>query len=672
MSDPIRLGGFFSSFDYESVIERLRDARSLVLRRLDVQEAKAQAQKAALADLQGKIASLLNRVKTLTQATSLSGRTASVTGSGVTAAASPTSAIGSFTVTVTQLATGTRVSGTPISAGINSAVPLKEANLAIPVSAGTFTIKTADGGSATITVDPETQSLDDILAAINNAGIGVTATIENDAHGRPNLVRLESSAGAITLGTGADTSNFLAATNLIASSGTTTRESTMAIARGNIALSMADMAWVDGPPEAGDHSFTINGVTIHYNTATDSLQRILDRINASSAGVIARYDAATDTVRLEHTKTGSIEITLADDDSGGNLLAKLGLLNAPQQLGQNAAYSIDGGPTQYSATNSITYNGVNLTLTAVTEAGKPATVNVTADTASAVSAIRAFVNDFNNVLNAIRTATRADADSSKAGLLSGDASLRALESSLRSIVTSAALNPSGIFRTLSEIGISFGAPGAALGSTNELQFDEKKFTDALARDPASVQALVSELVFGATLEPGGTGSIVGISGTYLGTRAGTYEITDDGEGNLTAVFTPLDGSAPVTTTAVVEAGGTNTTLIPGLTIEIGALQAGTHRITVAPSQQSVLQQLRSYLETLSGSSGTFAQRQSTYDKRIADLVARKERIQASVDAEMELLRQKFAAMEQAQMRALNVLQSLQQAMAALTPPRANQ
>lgn len=671
MSDPIRIGGFFSSFDTEAVIARLTEARSLVLRRLDVQEAKAAAQKAAIADLQARFSSLLGRLKALTQATSLSGKTATVTGSGVSAAASPTSAIGSFSVAVTQLATGTRVTGIAISAGVDASVPLQEANFAIPVSAGTFTIKTANGGSATITVDPETQTLNDVLAAINDASIGVTATLENDANGRPNLIRLESSAGAITLGTGADTSNFLTATNLIASSGTTTRESTLGIARANISRSMAEMAWADGPPAAGDHSFTINGVTIEYNIATDSLQRILDRINASSAGVIARYDSATDTVRLEHTKTGSIEITLADDDSGGDLLAKLGLLGAPQQLGQNAAYSIDGGPTQYSATNSITHAGVNVTLTAVTDPDSPATVKVAPDSASAVAAIKAFVTEFNGVLNAIRTATRANADSSQSGLLSGDSSIRALEGSLRTMITSAALNPSGAFRTLSEIGLSFGAPGAALGSTNELQFDEAKFNEALARDPGSVQSLVSELVFSATLEPGGTGSITGISGTYQGAKAGTYEITDDGNGNLTAVFKPLDGSPSTTTTATVEEGGTNDSLIPGLTIEIGAFQAGTHRITVAPGQQSVLQQMRLFLESLAGAGGTFAQRQGTYDKRIADLVARKEKIQASIDAEMDLLRKKFIAMEQAQMRALSVLQSLQQAMASLAP-RTNQ
>jgi flagellar hook-associated protein 2 len=662
MSDPIRIGGFYSSFDTESVISRLTEARSIVLRRLDVQEAKAEAQKAALADLQTRFASLLGKTNLLAEATSVSGKTATVAGMGVSASAAPSSTAGSFTVDVLALATGTKVNGVAISAGVTSSALLQDSNLSIPVSAGTFTIKTASGGSATITVDPATQTLDDVVAAINASGVGITATIENDANGRPNLLRLDSTQGTITLGTGADTSNFLTATNLIASSGTTTRQSTLGIARMSTSDTMAEAAWAAGAPAAGDHSFSINGVTIAYNAATDSLARVIERINASGAGVTARYDAATDSVKLQQNKTGSIEMTLADDGTGGDLLAKLGLLGAPQELGTNAAYSLDGGPTQYSATNSISYNGVSVTLNAVTTAGSPATVTVAADTGLSSATVKSFVTEFNLVLKSIRSVTKADQDSSKSGMLSGDSSIRALESSLRSMVTSAGLNLSGTFRTLSEIGISFGAPGAALGSTNELQFDEAKFKAALERDPGSVQSLLSEITLTPTLDPGGTGSIASMSGSYAGNKAGTYAITDDGSGNLTAVFTPRDGSASTTTTATVVAGGTTDTLIPGMTLQLGAaLQAGTHTITVSPGSQSVVQQVRSFLEALAGTDGTFVKRQDAYDKRIDDLVKRKDQIQASIDAEMAVLRQKFAAMEQAQMRAQSVLQALQQA-----------
>jgi flagellar capping protein FliD len=76
--------------------------------------------------------------------------------------------------------------------------------------------------------------------------------------------------------------------------------------------------------------------------------------------------------------------------------------------------------------------------------------------------------------------------------------------------------------------------------------------------------------------------------------------------------------------------------------------------------------VRSFLEALAGTDGTFVKRQDAYDKRIDDLVKRKDQIQASIDAEMAVLRQKFAAMEQAQMRAQSVLQALQQAVTSIS------
>jgi flagellar hook-associated protein 2 len=41
---------------------------------------------------------------------------------------------------------------------------------------------------------------------------------------------------------------------------------------------------VDG---SGNGSFTLNGVAISYNTATDTLNSLVTRINASGAGVTA-------------------------------------------------------------------------------------------------------------------------------------------------------------------------------------------------------------------------------------------------------------------------------------------------------------------------------------------------------------------------------------------------
>ena len=776
MSDPIRLGGFFSTFDTEAVISQLTQIRMGAVTQLEIKNAKASGKKSAIASVQTAVNALLAKLTTLGAASSVSGKSATSSGGAVAASTTPSSTLGSFTVDVTKLASASRLAGTPIAGPIDATKSMNESNFGMvpakgsytistvtggartfgisggnvqntallnannaemAISAGTFTITTATGGTSTLTIDPATQTLDDVLAAINGSGIGVTATITNDEYGHANQITVVSTQGDITMGAATDTSNFLTATNLLASDGTTTRTSsagftkmmtlndvvadinasaigvtasitndpqgranilTLTSSQGNIsfgngadtsnflsatglltsasgstrssagALSrmsltgkMADIAWAAGAPAAGAHNLVINGVDIAYDAATDSLTDLINRINSSDAGVTAKYDSLSDTIKLQNAKTGPLSITVADDGLGGDLAAKLGLIGAVTTEGENAAYSIDGGPSQGSATNIVSYNGVGLTLSALTS-GSPVTVTVSQDTTSAVTAVKAFVAEFNAVITAIDKATKADGSKTNntSGPLSGDASLRQLKSELRSIVTSMGVNINGTFTTLAQIGISYGAPGAALGSTNTLQLDEAKFTQALSDDPAGTQALLSALTLSANLEPGGTGSISGITGVFSGANAGKYTITDDGLGLLTSVFSPANGGPPTTIVANVLANGSTGLLIPGMTVQIGALlQAGTHTINVTASTQSVVQRLKQFSEVQAGAGGVLQKRQDAFTNISEDILKRIDQVTERIEREMEVLRKKFAAMERAQANAQGIISQLQ-------------
>jgi len=665
MTDPVRVGGFFSMFDTEAVISQLLEARRIPLQRLEVQKALADARKAAVEDLVSRFGSLRSKVTTLAGSFSVSGKAATVTGTGLTATAGPSASLGSFTVDIIKVATGTRSTGSVISAGVNAAVPLTEAGLASAVTAGSFTIN-----GVVVAVDPDVDTLNDVIARIGTEVPGVTASLENDANGIPNLVRL-TSASPIALGAGGDTSNFLAAMNLVASPGTTTRESTRGIARLDVTEKMADAGWLTGPPAAGEQSLTINGVAIAYNTTTDSLNDVLNRINASTAGVRARYDPLTDQVSLEQMQTGSVAIQLADN-GGGDFLAKTGLLAAIQEAGQNAEYSVNGGPTQYAATNTVApVAGVSVTLSAPTEPGSPVTVGVAADTTAALDAVRAFVTEFNAVMAAVQSVTKADgsAENSQSGLLSGDTGVRQLAARLRASVIGAADSIDGAFTTLGQVGLSFGPVGSAVGTTNTLQLDEAKFRSAIETNPVSVQALFSTLTFSADLEPGGTSSVAAVTGSYSGSKAGTYAITDDGLGSLEVVFTPIDGSAPSTTTKVVLSGQSYTDIIPGMTVDIGALQAGTSYVHVSTESESPIQQLKLFLDQQVGPGRALNQRTASYDALIKDIKERQLEMEDRIDREMDRIRDQFTRMEMAQARAQSVLASLQQMTAQMQANR---
>jgi len=776
MTDPIRMGSIYATFDTEALLERLRQAKLLQVNRLNASRSNVLAQQKALADIRTKLGNLLSRAQALTRPTSAMLKMAQTESTAISVAVAPTASLGSFTVDVLKLATATKVTGAALSAGVQASAPMDQANFgmtptygtftvgttgggsvtltvdstdvmtttplassnfAVAVTAGTFTIATETGGSAVITVDPTTQSLDDVLAAINGAGIGVTAevvagangklnsirltstqgaitlgsagdtsnflsatnllgssgttertstrgvavmqslqetidqinaagvgitaTLVNDAEGRPNIVRLTSSSGDIVLGNATDSSNILSALKLLASPGTTTRESTASIARLDPSKPLAEAALLAGNPAGGPQSFTINGVTISYDASVDSLNAIIDRINRSSAGVTARYDAIADRIVVEQRATGSMPITLSDDGSG-DLLAKLGLLSGTQTLGENAEYRIDGGPVQYSVSNTAdVLPGVSLTFQAVTNAGSPAQVRIVQNTEAIVASVKAFVDAYNAAMAAIDQATQSGSDADKRGVLSADWTVRQLKSSLRAMLTGAGLNLQGPFPNLAAVGLSFGAIGSQVGTTNTLQLDEGKLRAALEKDAAGVQALFSTWNLQATLVPGGTGSITGISGTYGGTKAGRYQVIDDGAGTLIATFYPADGSAPTETRATVAPGGSTSTLIPGLTITVGnPLQSGEHTILVQPAAAGPIQQLKAFLEGQARAGGSLQAREDAYQRIADDIEKRKATVQERIDREIERLRQKFIAMDQALARSQRIFDALTQ------------
>ena len=656
-SAPVQLSNFYSSFDTSSVLQQLTAAMQIPIAQLTSKQQTLARENTAISTLVGQFSSLLNDVTSLTSSTSVSTKVASVSGTGVTAAASPTSTLGSFTVAVAGLATGTTATSTPLTAALDCTSTLNNSNFGTKVTAGTFTMQAATGSAVTITVDPTTQSLNDIVTAINaqTPTSGITASIQNDGNGRPNILQMVSTQGTIQLGLGSDTSNFLAATNLLASPGTTTRASTLSIARIDPTQIMSSASFFGGAPAAGAHTLTINGVAISYDAGVDSLNDLIARINSSTAGVIASYDSVADTMSLTQTKLGSVAMSLADD---GQFLSTTGLASATQSLGSNAAYSVNGGATQYSTSNRVTLpDGTSLVLTGLTS-GSPATVNVAQDTPTPTQLVNSFVSDYNRLLQSLSDLTKND--TTAPGLFAGDSGMMSLMESLRTVIGGTGQNVVSRYQTLSSIGLSFGAIGSAPGTANTLQLNSATFQAALQADPLSVQNALSTLRLTASIAGGSTGSITGMTGSYKGTKPGQFVITDDGAGHLSSTFTPGDGSAPVTQSVTVGPGGTDTTLVLGMTLNIGALQAGTTTIDVTQTGASVMQQLQQFLNGQVGAKGTLQSRTDEFTAISKDIDAQKARIQANIDSEVARLQAGFTAMEQAQALSSSILNTLTQ------------
>ncbi len=110
-------------------------------------------------------------------------------------------------------------------------------------------------------------------------------------------------------------------------------------------------------------SFTVNGEIISVAT-DDTINTVLDRINASDAGVTAIYDPTTELVSFEADATGAEDIVLADDSSG--------FLDSMKLSGATVVPGREGGEQDVvmqqvdalsgTTAGSITINGVDIAI----------------------------------------------------------------------------------------------------------------------------------------------------------------------------------------------------------------------------------------------------------------------------------------------------------------------
>jgi hypothetical protein len=157
----------------------------------------------------------------------------------------------------------------------------------LAVNQGAFTL---NGVSIAVLAN---DTLNGIVAKINASAAGVTAAFNAGTERIELTQRTLGSAGRIQLS--GDTSGFLAATKLAAA----------VESRGIDHEVDQPIAQVSKLAGVQNGSFAINGVGFTVTRSTDSLSALLTRINESTAGVTASYDAATGKVALAANTAGA-------------------------------------------------------------------------------------------------------------------------------------------------------------------------------------------------------------------------------------------------------------------------------------------------------------------------------------------------------------------------------
>lgn len=433
-------GSTSTGIDVTQAVDAAIYAAQAPERQWQTEQATIQSQITALSSIQTATSGLSSDLNNLADPLGvLAAKTVtSSASSAITASATSSATAGTHTISVSQLATATSWYSSVLA---GSSATLGSSSLTITQANGTQT------NFALGTTNSST--LSSLVQSINSAGLGISASIVQDASGaRLSLV-------GQTTGT---TSDFSV-------SETATPASTWSsadVASGSTALPSSSFQISDGTSNAE--------ITV---AAGSSLSDVADQINGAGLNLSASVVQDGAGYHLSVVSNDGQNIALSQDPA---------LVLTQPVKAQNASLTVDGVPIT-SSSNTITgaVNGLTFDLTGTTATGAPATLTVAADSTQINSAVSQFVSDFNSAVALLSAQFTFNSSTSSQGVLGSDATVRNLQSMLLgSIGYSVPTSASGAGASLASLGISMNDDGTLTLNTTALD-------QAITASPSTVQ-----------------------------------------------------------------------------------------------------------------------------------------------------------------------------------------
>lgn len=262
-------------------------------------------------------------------------------------------------------------------------------------------------------------------------------------------------------------------------------------------------------------TFDKDGNVIEHDIEVEDGQTIKDvlkKISSADNNVRAFYDQETGKVIMETTRTGNYnasgeEIVFSNNSFFTN---ELGMVQENEIGGTDASFVYNDGLELTSKNNSYTLNNITFNFHGTTN-GESATLNVVNDTEASFDKIMAFVDKYNEVVEAMNSSQREEKyrdfkplteaqkkemsereielweEKAKSGLLRGETSISNGLFSMRNSWYST-VDTGGEISSLTQIGIK---TSASYMDGGKLIVDEDKLRSALNEDPEGVKNLFS-------------------------------------------------------------------------------------------------------------------------------------------------------------------------------------
>jgi flagellar hook-associated protein 2 len=482
--------GLISGINYEDLVSKLILLERGPVTILQNRKADIQTKMGALDAMSIKLSSLKSAAETLDDESMYNTKTVDVTSSGtdtyLSATASNTAAVGSYTIYVDQLAQAHKIASQGWAD--ENSTPILDSG-SYP-SGGNFSFKIGDSGAITDIQITTSTTLQELRDMINSADAGVMATILND---------------------GTDTTPY----RLVLTSETTGGNNDIQITTDVTQLDFTNKLIEEATSDAsnsGTYTGAITSNTSEYYTGTTNKAYIIETITAGSVGDsgTARYKYSTDGGITWDDNSGSgfkfyttdlitIGSTDGTNDTGNTENVKVqftdsgtisvgdtfrvDVFNPTFNEAQDAVIRVDS-LTLIKDSNTIAdvIDGVTLNLiTADTSTANTVTVSQ-GEVSSAKSNIENFISSYNTVMGDLYNAFYYEPDNPTDNPLRGDYTLRGIQASLKSILVNTIPGLTGDYTSLYQVGIS-------ADNTGKLSIDDDKLSDALSADPLSVMKL---------------------------------------------------------------------------------------------------------------------------------------------------------------------------------------
>ena len=497
----ISFSGLASGLDTSSWVDAMVSVKKQDLTKFQTQLTGYQTTKTTLNDTRSAYSSLRTAIEKLTDAKFggsmdlFAKNSAKSSNEDIfTATATSSAARQNYDVKVKQLATYTKAMSKE-SASAVADDSTKLANLGI--KDGTFTAY-VNGQKSVVNIGKD-DTLGNLKARMAEFGVKT----EVDAQGVLKF-SAQNAGDTINIGATTDSSNLASLVGL-ARQEDGTYASTNSLYKASIATKLTDEnSGFNQQITAG--TFTIGSATFTIDEKTTLSSLISEINNNDEAQAYAYWDDATGKLSITSKKEGASYINIeagtsnftdvmgfteSEWDADGNVVSSKMFTDA-QELGLNAIFSVNG-TTMTSTSNTVTsdisrMDGITLTLKrANTEDDGNTTLSVTQDTSQLKDAIKGFIDAYNAAISKTEEVTANGAD------LHGETSLTSLSRTLKNYASSSNADNGGVYKLLSDIGISTAAADSKNLDTNtyELKLDEEKLMKALEENPESVKAILT-------------------------------------------------------------------------------------------------------------------------------------------------------------------------------------